>query len=145
MKPNLMSPALTYKKKSSFIDFFKKNHSVHFTEIEIRKKNQNIFNRKLHCLWHPLIGDSIFSITVDYFALPYDADSLWQWKIVLIYGHTDTLFLIDVQLTFTCIEKISFISIWTSFWLFFSTYKSVLLNFFWNDSFIGPSYQLAQS
>ena len=38
MKPNLICPALTYKKKSSFIDFFKKNHSVHFTETEIRKK-----------------------------------------------------------------------------------------------------------
>ena len=139
-KPNEFS--LNYKKKNLSL-ILKKNHSIHFTEIEIKKKKQlNIFNRKLHCSQHPLIGDSIFSMPVDYFTLPYDADSLWQWKTVLIYGHANTLFLTDVQLTFTCIEKVSFMSIWTSFWLFFSTYKSVLLDFFWNDSFISPFSQL---
>ena len=78
MKPNLMSSALTIKKKNLSL-ILKKNHSIHFTEIEIKKKKQlNIFNRKLHCSQHPLIGDSIFSMPVDYFTLPYDADSLWQ-------------------------------------------------------------------
>ena len=139
-KPNEFS--LNYKKKKIFHWFLKKITVFTSLKLKLKKKQLNIFNRKLHCSQHPLIGDSIFSMSVDYFTLPYDADSLWQWKTVLIYGHANTLFLTDVQLTFTCIEKISFMSIWTSFWLFFSTYKSVLLDFFWNDSFISPFSQL---
>lgn len=77
MKPNLMSSALTIEKKNLSLIFLK-NHSIHFTEIEIKKKKLNIFNRKLQCSQHPLIDDSIFSMPVDYFTLPYDADSLWQ-------------------------------------------------------------------
>lgn len=45
-------------------------------KTEMRKKNLDIFNGKLHCLQHNFIDDSILSILVDYFTPLYDADSL---------------------------------------------------------------------
>lgn len=97
-------------------------------KIEIRKKKKtnklDVFIGKLHCLEHILLGDCILSIWVGYLTNLYGVEDLHQCNIILIYGHANQLFLMDVQLTSPCMEKTSFMYICTEFQLFFGTYKS---------------------
>lgn len=98
-------------------------------KIEIsqkKKKILDIFIGKLHCLEPTLLGDSILSVWVGHFTNLYGVENFQQCQIILIYGHANQLFLMDVQLTLPpCMEKTSFMSICRKFQLFFGTYKSL--------------------